>query len=993
MFKSLTILSATVLLTTFVSQAQHIYPPQKQLWDADKLGNQRAVVRVDKNEKQVTAIIPWKNRNVSVDQKILLVDSATQKIFEPSQYIHISPESGTIQFDAISGNGIYYIYYLPYEVGGRSKFYPDAIYLKQDKKNNTIAKSTKATAKFLRLESVDQFNKYDEMDRIATDKELAAFLKKNASKSYFIFPENRDFQIKMTDYLPQRWMKSTAEGNLLKAKSDKGELVAFQFGLYADKQDLEDVKISFSDLKSTTGATISSNSITCINTEGTSYAGKPISFTVYVPKGKVQALWCGAEIPSDIAAGTYHGKATIKPKNAPERQIPIEIEVSNQIAKNKGFDEPWKLTRLSWLNSTLAQENTVIAPYLPLKLSDDNRIDILGRQVTLGKDGLPAQIQTFFAEDMLSLQTEGNDLLTEPIHFHFNEKSGKDISFTYKALQFDKKEEGLYAWHTDGTSDALQLHVKGSLEFDGFMDYSVQVIATKDIDLADVQFHLPMQPKNAKYFMGLGEKGGLRKEQIAWKWDVKNKSQDGGWIGSVNAGVQFSLRDEQYSRPLNTNFYLQKPLLLPKSWGNKDQGGITIAEKGKAILVNSYTGGRTMKAGDTLYYNFHLMITPFHTLNTDWQWNNRFFHAYKPIEEVKNSGANLINLHHGSLVNPYINYPFVATNEMKAYIDSAHQSGLKVKIYNTVREVSNRMYELYPLRSLGHEVFSSGKGQGYSWLQEHVGKDYIAAWFVPEFKDAAIINSGMNRWHNYYVEGMNWLVDNIGIDGIYLDDVAFDRVTMKRIKRVMTKNGHPGIIDLHSANQYNKSDGFNNSGNLYLEHFPYINRLWFGEYFDYENSKPDFYLTEVSGIPFGLMGEMLQDGGNPWRGMIYGMTNRYPWEGARDTRDIWRIWDEFGIQQAKMIGYWVENNPVKTDQADVLTTVYQKQGSTMIALASWASGDTQAKLIIDWNKLGLDPKKAILHAPSIKNVQEMKTFNVNEPITIEKGKGWILILK
>jgi len=27
---------------------------------------------------------------------------------------------------------------------------------------------------------------------------------------------------------------------------------------------------------------------------------------------------------------------------------------------------------------------------------------------------------------------------------------------------------------------------------------------------------------------------------------------------------------------------------------------------------------------------------------------------------------------------------------------------------------------------------------------------------------------------------MNWLVQQVGIDGIYLDDVAFDRVTMKR---------------------------------------------------------------------------------------------------------------------------------------------------------------------------------------------------------------------
>ena len=49
-----------------------------------------------------------------------------------------------------------------------------------------------------------------------------------------------------------------------------------------------------------------------------------------------------------------------------------------------------------------------------------------------------------------------------------------------------------------------------------------------------------------------------------------------------------------------------------------------------------------------------------------------------------------------------------------------------------------------------------------------------------------------------------------------------------------------------------------------MEHFPYLNRLWFGEYFDYEKNKPDFFfLTEVSGIPFGLMGEMLQNDGKP----------------------------------------------------------------------------------------------------------------------------------
>ena len=505
--------------------------------------------------------------------------------------------------------------------------------------------------------------------------------------------------------------------------------------------------------------------------------------------------------------------------------------------------------------------------------------------------------------------------------------------------------------------------------------------------------HIPFTKESAKYMMGLGEKGGYRKEDFEWKWEVAHKNQDGAWIGNVNAGLQYSLRDEKYVRPLNTNFYLQKPLLLPTSWGNDNKGGVTIGEKGNSILANNYSGERTMQKGDTLYYNFTLLITPFHTINTDFQWANRFYHKYNAIDSIKATGATVINIHHATPINPWINYPFIEWRKMKAYIDSAHDNGLKVKIYNTVRELSNHAYETFPMRSLGHEIYSPGKGGGYSWLQEHVDSDYIAAWFVPDIKDAAIVNSGMSRWHNYYVEGMNWLVQNVGIDGIYLDDVAFDRVTMKRIKRVLTADGHPGIIDLHSANQYNKNDGFNNSANLYMEHFPYLNRLWFGEYFDYENNSPDFFLTEVSGIPFGLMGEMLQGGGNPWRGMVYGMTSRMPWSDNADPRPIWKVWDDFGMQDTKMIGYWSDHCPVKTNNDKVLATVYKKDGKALISIASWAEADTTVQLEIDWKALGIDSSKATITAPEIKNFQEGKTFAQNDAIHVAKNKGWLLIIK
>jgi hypothetical protein len=216
---------------------------------------------------------------------------------------------------------------------------------------------------------------------------------------------------------------------------------------------------------------------------------------------------------------------------------------------------------------------------------------------------------------------------------------------------------------------------------------------------------------------------------------------------------------------------------------------------------------------------------------------------------------------------------------------------------------------------------------------------------------------------------------------------------MKRIKRVLTQDGHPGIIDLHSANQYNPRDGFNNSANLYMEHFPYLNRLWFGEYFDYEKNPPDFFLVEVSGIPFGLMGEMLQGGDNPWRGLIYGMTNRMPWSDNADPRPIWKVWDAFGMHGTKLIGYWSPNCPVKTDNPAIPATAYQRPGAAMIALASWADRDTTVNLNIDWAKLGIDKSRAAIEAPEIKNFQPARHFAPGDPIPVEKGKGWLLIVR
>jgi hypothetical protein len=178
-----------------------------------------------------------------------------------------------------------------------------------------------------------------------------------------------------------------------------------------------------------------------------------------------------------------------------------------------------------------------------------------------------------------------------------------------------------------------------------------------------------------------------------------------------------------------------------------------------------------------------------------------------------------------------------------------------------------------------------------------------------------------------------------------------------------------------------------------MEHFPYLNRLWFGEYFDYENNSPDFFLTEVSGIPFGLMGEMLEKGGNPWRGMIYGMTNRMPWSDNADPRPIWKVWDDFGMKGTQMYGYWSPNCMVRTNDPKVLTTVYWKKGAALVSIASWAENDADVQLEIDWRALGIDPAMATITAPEVAGFQSAAVLKADDKIRIAKNKGLLLVIR
>ena len=105
----------------------------------------------------------------------------------------------------------------------------------------------------------------------------------------------------------------------------------------------------------------------------------------------------------------------------------------------------------------------------------------------------------------------------------------------------------------------------------------------------------------------------------------------------------------------------------------------------------------------------------------------------------------------------WINWPFSSgpddsfPQDLVNFTAARHSRGIRVQMYYTMRELSNRAAELPVLRSLGDEILLDGVGGGEWWLQEHVRSNYTVGWttLVRDNKtDAAIGDVGASRWAN-----------------------------------------------------------------------------------------------------------------------------------------------------------------------------------------------------------------------------------------------------
>lgn len=978
------------------------YEVAPEAW-AEDFGSHRAVVDVRYAGEGVSVKLPWRRRDRDVEKKgVVVVHLETGRRVSLVSYGAMGRELGEVYFRPEWGPGEYGIHYLSgSRVDGIFKYL--GIVPCEDKgwERQVRGGIGVSEVKVVRWESRTVHDRFSEMEIIATEREKRAWMQANRDKRVGVFPEDRLSPVRMDDEVPERWVVGRPRQAWI---ARRGERYAFQVAVWAFRLTEEISALEFSDLRGAQGAKISGDALRAHLLEGVDALGAPFRRTVTVPKGRIGNFWCSLDVPVAAVPGVYKGLVTVRLSGAEFAECPIEIFVDEEVIEEGGDSEPWRHSRLAWLDSRRGHGETPLAPFKPIEQAG-NTLRFLGRDVVLGSNGLPISVGSWFEPSVTRIGGQRVELLSSPIEFLVEGEDGFLVPLFAEELRFTKREAGEVRWVSRWAGEVgtgrVFLEMNGALEAEGNLEFRCRLQADRAnasaVGLGDVRLEVHRTLVTSRFATGLGLYGGERPDFLEWQWRPVVQNQDAFWMGAANAGLRVQLRDRLTASPLEGGDHRVQAVRGPESWMNGGSGGVHM-ERGSALSDRdavhwiAFSGARRLAPGQSVDFDFNLSVTPFRPLDGRALIKDRIYQEKGvPGSAVWAGGVNRVNVHHGNAVNPFLNYPYATWDRLEEFVRRSGKSGGRTSLYYGMREMSYRGAEFFAFRSFGDEVLMPGQGGGDAWLEEHTDGDYLAGTMEPLMRDGAVLMRPDSRYANYFVEGLDWMVRKTGISGVYMDGIGMDRRLMRRVRRVLHERvgEEHARVEVHGANGMTPRGGYSSTVLSHMEALPFVDRVWYGDGHSYRVS-PEQMLVGVSGVPYGVGGSLMQVGGNLWTGLVFGMTGREGWGGVASP--VWGVWDKFRAASADFVGWWDPACPVRVDRREVRVSVWKRPGAVLAAVANFSDQAVREPLTVYWNELGLRREDCRLYFPAMDGLQLERVLEADAVLTLPPWRGalvWI----
>ena len=391
-----------------------------------------------------------------------------------------------------------------------------------------------------------------------------------------------------------------------------------------------------------------------------------------------------------------------------------------------------------------------------------------------------------------------NAVLAAPVRFELFDAGGAALPAAPTAVAtVTQLSNSSVSWSAQSAAaGGLTIGVAGSLDFTSYAEFAVTIsnAGAAAAALGDVRLTLSVAPQICGYIVGM-DNGGAPAQEAAdreWRW-TNSTGANKLWIGRTEGGALLNLKGDgiKWDSPMFGEDFPVIPF-VPPTWGGADAQPVDnlfgVSFTASTCTAVAFSGPRTLAPGASVVFRFDLALTPSKLSNYTRHFATRAFQVgygtdYYTPQQMADAGVTAVTLHqgtpgiiNGSLVNPWINYPFLNDTVplLTNYSQQANALGLLVRFYYTVRELSSRAWEIFAFKALQGELLVEQDpyvivqpGYAHAWnthggsafLHQHGGASYAACWQQTETNgewDPSMCSIGVSRLFNYYVEGLFW---------------------------------------------------------------------------------------------------------------------------------------------------------------------------------------------------------------------------------------------
>lgn len=261
--------------------------------------------------------------------------------------------------------------------------------------------------------------------------------------------------------------------------------------------------------------------------------------------------------------------------------------------------QPYKGYGFEWENNNLGLDRKVPHPWTPVKV-DDRAVSVWGRKFVFDKGFLPAQVES-----------QGEKLLSAPMRvtLKIDGAAIADAAATLTRTAENADDRAVFTGRLDTPNVAIS--VENTIEFDGFMLFSLTIAPKKDCRLEELFIEIPFTRAAARYYsadydydfneMKKSGRGEVHTTAGAIDKPIEKGFNHHMWVGNPRVGLEVSSE---------TNYF----------WSNTDPARAirAIPESDKTVLRFDVVD-KAITIDKPLNYKFGFYVTPTKPKPANWR--------------------------------------------------------------------------------------------------------------------------------------------------------------------------------------------------------------------------------------------------------------------------------------------------------------------------------------------------------------------------------------